>query len=184
MAAGHVRMLRFLKSVPEDTQLHSSIIYAISQLALLGASHSTWQCLFSNKEREREHRDFLFVLRLIVAFMSGSSKEVIGSSCFKKLKKLFVSSPNESIREYALQSIAHLATNCANLLPHEKNNCFSLSIIIFVVVQGQDRLWLSGMGEALCRFIIEEENEQAGASYLKIKSFALLALGNTAVQGE
>jgi hypothetical protein len=39
-----------------------------------------------------------------------ANKEEIGCSCFKKLYKLFTKSPNESVREYALQTIAHLAT--------------------------------------------------------------------------
>ncbi len=35
-SAGHLRMLRFLKDCPDDAKLHSTIIYALSQVALLG----------------------------------------------------------------------------------------------------------------------------------------------------
>jgi hypothetical protein len=37
-SAGHLRMLRFLKDCPDDAKLHSTIIYALSQVALLGTA--------------------------------------------------------------------------------------------------------------------------------------------------
>lgn len=125
-SAGHLRMLRFLKDCPDDAKLHSTIIYALSQVALLEAN-----------------------------------KEEIGCSCFKKLYKLFTKSPNESVREYALQTIAHLATT-----PHN-----------------QDRLWLSGMGDSLSQLVGAKDSVQSSANAtLKFKGYALLALGNTAAR--
>jgi len=115
--AGHVRLLRFIKEVPEDKKLHDTIVYALSQIALLGTSlHEmqgvgTVRCPQAGTKLNTKYQAPL--------------KEELGVSCFGKLRKIFLKSPSENVREYALQTIAHLATTGTFRNPGKHHSVFA-----------------------------------------------------------